>query len=193
VQRGLILAMITRCQSRLHVKLRTPRILQYSKALRDRRIDIIRQLHSQDSSNSFRIDQTGPCSCSALSSSSVNRQRRHSSSNGYEKVPKGDSTKIFPSSSKKSEDEKNQKGNKHKPLLVSHSNSTRLRNDKIRQLQQQGEDDRQQSEAMMATSVSHQEREQPCELHLNATSYKLCYDSRIKWSLLLFLFLFFSI
>lgn len=53
------------------------------------------------------------------------------------------------------EDEKNTKGDKtHKPLLISHSNSTRVKNDKIRQKEYQGEDDRQQNEAMVATSVS---------------------------------------
>jgi hypothetical protein len=53
------------------------------------------------------------------------------------------------------EDEKNTKGDKtHKPLLISHSNSTRMKNDKIRQKEFQGEDDRQQNEAMVATSVS---------------------------------------
>jgi hypothetical protein len=35
---------------------------------------------------------------------------------------------------------------KHKPHLLSTSNITRLKNDKIRQLQQQGEDDRKQNE-----------------------------------------------
>lgn len=152
-----ILTMITRCQSRLHVKLRTPRVLQNSKSLRDRRIDCLRQLHSPDSSNRLIGDfcQATSCPRSALSSSSVNRQRRYSSStSGFDKVPLADSTKIFTSTVKNTEDEKTPKVNKHKPLLVSHSNSTRLRNDKIRQLQQQGEDDRQQNEAMMATSVS---------------------------------------
>lgn len=53
------------------------------------------------------------------------------------------------------EDEKSTKGDKtHKPLLISHSNSTRMKNDKIRQKEFQGEDDRQQNEAMVATSVS---------------------------------------
>lgn len=53
---------------------------------------------------------------------------------------------------------------RYKPHLVSKSNATRLRddrinatrmrNDKIRQQQLQGEDDRQQNEAMVATQVS---------------------------------------
>ena len=66
-------------------------------------------------------------------------------------VPKG---KPRSSDTKQSDDEKNAKIT-HKPYLITSGNSTRLKNDKIRQLQQQGEDDRQQNEAMMATSVSY--------------------------------------
>jgi hypothetical protein len=138
--------MITRCQRR-------SRAVQNLRVLKNRGLDRCLSLNSNNvrfvigkGPNQRQFHVLTSCSSTAHLSRHLVEERNFCTDKSYPKTLK---TKV------NTEDEKNAKGDKtHKPLLISHSNSTRMKNDKIRQKEFQGEDDRQQNEAMVATSVS---------------------------------------
>lgn len=150
--RRLNTTMITSCQRRGRLNLRS-RAVQNLRILKDRglnkclsfnsinlRLVIGKGLSQQQFHTLSSCSGTTPLSKHVI----IERSFCSSSEKPSSKTVK---TKVH------TEDDKN-KGDKHKPLLISHSNATRVKNDKIRQTQQQGEDDRQQNDAMVATSVS---------------------------------------
>ena len=154
VKRGIKnVMMITCCQPRLRDKLSS----QTSRTLRVLRWRGICGEALLLASNSRGTTKCRPCSFSsckvtASSSSSLLHQRRYDSSSRDSTSDKKESKET--KQSKESDHEKSGKKEKHKPLLLSQSNTTRLKNDKLRQKQQQAEDDRQEYEAIKATSVS---------------------------------------
>jgi hypothetical protein len=138
--------MITRCQHR-------SRAVQNLRTLKNQGLDRCLSLNSTNvrfvigkGANQRQFHVLTSCSSTAPLSRHLIEERNFCTDKCSAKTLK---TKV------NTEDEKNTKGDKtHKPLLISHSNSTRMKNDKIRQKEFQGEDDRQQNEAMVATSVS---------------------------------------
>ena len=146
--------MITCCQPRLRDKLssqtfRTLRVLRWrgicGEALLRASGSRVTPKHRPSSVSSSAI--------TASSSSSLLCQRRYDSSSSSDSTS-DKKVSINTKDSKQPDEEKSGKKDKHKPLLLSQSNTTRLKNDKIRQKQQQAEDDRQESEAIRATFVS---------------------------------------
>ena len=174
--------MITSCQPRLHVRihsraLQSLRSLRYCTLRRGLSFSILdmsftagkiaAKMHCRSSSSS---------SSSSYFTSSLSAGLRYFGSRGIGSDPNMIGKSAAPkgksgggNDTKHSEEEKTGKI-AHKPYLITSGNSTRLKNDKIRQLQQQGEDDRQQNEAMMATSVSYFGRTYLMTLSLLGTS-----------------------
>ena len=178
--------MITFCQPRLNVRI-------YSRAQQNlqslRHCTIWRGLSFSISDMSLTAEKMAAkmhCRSSSSSSSSsyltssLSAGLRYFGSRGIGSDPNMIGKTVTPKGksgvgydTKQSEEEKTGKII-HKPYLITSGNSTRLKNDKIRQLQQQGEDDRQQNEAMMATSVSYFGHAHLMTHPLMSTSLSIC-------------------